>query len=201
MKQSSFLFQFMKNPKTVGAVLPSSGFLGDKMIEGIDFNEAKYIVEYGPGTGIFTEKLVKKRNDGTVILLVENNKEFYLVLKQKFKKESNIFIVYGSALNIEQYIKKFNIPYVDYVISGLPFASLPKKISSEILSNTTKILKKDGQFITFQYTKYKKAFIEKFFNKIDIKKEYRNLPPAYVFNCTIQGQHVEGFYGVQNFNC
>ncbi|CAM5366389.1 hypothetical protein LSPH24S_08871 [Lysinibacillus sphaericus] len=35
MKKLSFLFQFMVNPKTIGAIVPSSSFLGDKMIEKI----------------------------------------------------------------------------------------------------------------------------------------------------------------------
>ncbi len=171
------------------------------MIEGIDFNKAKYIVEYGAGTGAFTEKLLKKRKRKTVVLLVENNKAFALLLQEKFKQEENVFIVHGSALNIEQHIKEFGIPYVDYVVSGLPFASLPQKISSGILVNTIKVLKNDGQFITFQYTKCKKAFIKRFFNEIDIKREYRNLPPAYVFSCTIPNRHMEGHNGVHNSNC
>ncbi|TQR36408.1 class I SAM-dependent methyltransferase [Brevibacillus brevis] len=183
MKRLSFLFQYIVNPKSVGAILPSSRFLGNKMMEGIDFKKAKYIVEYGPGTGIFTEKLIKNRNRRTVILLVENNKEFYSLLKEKFSEEENLFIVYGSAENIEEYVRDYDIPFVDYVISGLPFASLPEHVSSKILVSTTKILKSNGQFITFQYTKLKKAFIEQFFKKIDVKWEFRNVPPAYVFNC------------------
>ncbi|WP_382920380.1 hypothetical protein, partial [Streptomyces sp. NPDC057062] len=82
------------------------------------------------------------------------------------------------------YLKDYRIPYADYVISGLPFASLPKNVSIKILINTAKILKKDGEFITIQYTKLKNAFIEQFFTKIDVKREIRNLPPAYVFNCS-----------------
>ncbi|MFE4243773.1 class I SAM-dependent methyltransferase [Peribacillus butanolivorans] len=185
MKLLFFFFQYIVNPKSVGAIFPSSRFLGNKMIKGIDFKKAKYIVEYGPGTGVFTEKLIKKRNPKTIVLLVENNKEFYLLLNEKFKEEENLFIVYGSAENIEQYLREYSIPYADYVISGLPFASLPKQISYKILTNTTKILNKDGQFITFQYTKFKKAFIEQFFTKIDVKRELRNVPPAYVFSCSM----------------
>ncbi|GIN57336.1 SAM-dependent methyltransferase [Lederbergia ruris] len=201
MKNLSFLFQYIVNPKSVGAILPSSRFLGDKMIEGIDFKKAKYIVEYGPGTGVFTEKLLKKRDPKTIVLLVENNKEFYSLLKGKFKEEENLFIVYGSAENIEQYLREYGMTYADYVISGLPFASLPKQVSTKILLNTTKILNKDGQFITFQYTKFKKAFIQHFFTKIDIKREIRNVPPAYVFNCSMQEKNVEGYCGVQNSYC
>ncbi|MFJ7953637.1 class I SAM-dependent methyltransferase [Lysinibacillus sp. NPDC096418] len=201
MIKISFLLQFLINPKTVGAVLPSSNFLGDRMIEKIDFKEAKYIVEYGPGTGVFTEKLIKKRNPKTVLVLVENNKEFYSTLKEKYKEENNLFIVHESAEKIERYLREYGIPYVDYVISGLPFASLPKKVSNEILLNTTKILKEDGQFITFQYTKIKKAFFNQFFTKIDVKREYRNFPPAYIFSCTRLTNHTEEFYNVKNTNC
>lgn len=52
MKNLSFLTQFFANPKTIGAILPSSSFLGDKMIGKIDFKVAKYIVVSGPDTGI-----------------------------------------------------------------------------------------------------------------------------------------------------
>ncbi|MGN7408367.1 class I SAM-dependent methyltransferase [Sporosarcina sp. SAFN-010] len=184
MKKVSFLIQFLVNPKTVGALLPSSSFLGEKIIENIDFKEAEYIVEYGPGTGVFTEKLIEKRDPMTKILLVENNEKFYTLLKEKYRETNNLFIVYGSAENIERYMREYGIPYVDYVISGLPFSSLPTSVSSEILSNTAKILKEDGQFITFQYTKIKKVFIEQFFTKLEMKREYRNFPPAYIFSCT-----------------
>ncbi|WP_338450951.1 rRNA adenine N-6-methyltransferase family protein [Niallia oryzisoli] len=201
MKHLSFLFQYITNPKTVGAVLQSSTFLGDKMVEGINFQKAKYIIEYGPGTGVFTEHLLEKRNRKTIILLVENNKEFYNLLKEKLKEEKNVYIVHGSAENIEQYIFDCGIPYADYVISGLPFASLPKQVSNNILLNTTRILKKDGEFITFQYTKFKKAFIEKFFKKIDVKREIRNFPPAFVFSCAMSEKKMGEYDGVQDSYC
>ncbi|QOY35325.1 class I SAM-dependent methyltransferase [Anaerobacillus isosaccharinicus] len=172
MSQLSFLYQFLVNPRVVGAIFPSSRFLSEKMVGEIDFKKAKYIVEYGAGTGVFTEFLMKKRNPTTFILVVENNKEFCLLLEEKFKMEKNLLIVNGSAEGIKEYISEHGIPYVDYVISGLPFASLPYEISSEIIFNTVDILKKDGKFITFQYTKLKKEFIEQFFNKISIRREY-----------------------------
>ncbi|WP_181217611.1 class I SAM-dependent methyltransferase [Bacillus subtilis] len=196
MKRLLFLFQYIGNPRTVGAILPSSRFLGDKMMEGIDFKKAKYIVEYGPGTGVFTKELLEKRNPETIILLVEQNKEFYSLLKEKFKDERNLFIVYGSAENIIEHLREYGIPYIDYVISGLPFASLPKGVSNKILLETSKILKKDGEFITFQYTLFKKTFFEQFFTKIDVKRELRNVPPAYVFSCSMPQNDMGELYGV-----
>ncbi|WP_425671382.1 class I SAM-dependent methyltransferase [Bacillus subtilis] len=201
MKRLLFLFQYIVNPRTVGAILPSSRYLGDKMVDGIDFKKAAYIVEYGPGTGVFTKKLLEKRRPETTILLVEQNEEFYLLLKETFKDEKNVFIVNGSAEKSSQYAKDYGMPYIDYVISGLPFASLPKTVSANILLDTAKILKRDGEFITFQYTTLKKPFFEQFFTKIDVKRELRNVPPAYVFSCSMPQNDLEELYGVERSYC
>ncbi|MBZ9609465.1 hypothetical protein G9F73_016900 [Clostridium estertheticum] len=101
--------------------------------------------------GVFTDKLIKKRNKDTVIIIIEYNNEFYKLLKEKFKGEKNFLIVNDSAENIDKYLRMHDIPYVDYVISGLPFSSLPQKISCDILNKTNEILRKEGKFITFQY--------------------------------------------------
>lgn len=183
MEWITFIKQYIKKPTTVGAVLPSSHNLANKMIENINFNDCKYIVEYGPGTGIFTEKLIQNRSRSTVLILIEYNYDFYDMLIDKYKFEENLHIINDSAENIDKYLKEYNISSVDYIVSGLPFASLPKNVSSSILNVSKKILKKDGKFITFQYTLLRKQFINEFFGKIDIKKEIKNIPPAYVFSC------------------
>lgn len=183
MKILKFILQYILNPRDVGAIIPSSQKLSYKMVENINFNKAKCIVEYGPGTGVFTDKLIEKRNKNTVILIFENNNEFYNLLKHKFKEEKNLFIINDSAENVEEHLKIHDIADVDYVISGLPFASLPKKVSCSILNKTNKILRKEGKFITFQYTLLKKDFINEYFKKVDVKREFINIPPAYILSC------------------
>lgn len=98
MKSFSFLFQYLLKPRTVGAILPSSTNLAQKMMDGIDFQAAKYIVEYGPGTGVFTDKIMEMRNEHTVVVLIEHNKEFCNIIKEKFKNEKNV-ITQTSHLN------------------------------------------------------------------------------------------------------
>lgn len=183
MDKLSFIKQYITKPRTVGAILPSSRYLANKMVEGIDFDCAKCIVEYGPGTGIFTDKLVKNRKENTVILLLEYNYEFYKKLKEKYKNEPNMHIINDSAEYIDKYLNEYNIPTIDYIVSGLPFASLPQSVSSAILDKTRKYLNENGKFITFQYTLFKKGFIKQYFDDISIKREVRNIPPAYVFSC------------------
>ncbi|MDQ0273807.1 class I SAM-dependent methyltransferase [Cytobacillus purgationiresistens] len=185
MKKESFIYQYLFNPRSVGAVRPSSKFLSKRMVEEINFKDTKYIVEYGPGTGVFTEEILERRNKNTIIVLIEYNQVFYQLLKGKFANVSNIIIIFGSAEYVQHYLMEYNIPYADYIISGLPFASLPHYVANEILSNTLSVLKTGGEFVTFQYTKVKIPFMRNYFPKITVKKEYRNIPPAYILHCKL----------------
>lgn len=184
MSHISFLKQYIKDPRRIGALIPSSKHLAHKMIEGIDFEKAETIVEYGPGTGVFTDRLIKNRKQDTTILIVEFNLKFYNLLKEKYKGLQNIHIICGSAEHIDEHLKQYGIGNVDYVISGLPFASLRKEITNNILTSTSRILKEKGEFITFQYTLLKKDFINRYFDNLHVKMELRNIPPAYVFSCS-----------------
>ncbi|HDR7566857.1 TPA: ribose ABC transporter ATP-binding protein [Bacillus mycoides] len=83
MKTIRFLISVYNALKISGAAIPILRFLGDKIIEGINLKKVNYIVKYGLSTGVFTEKLIKRRNLKTIILLVENNKEFYFFTKSK----------------------------------------------------------------------------------------------------------------------
>ncbi|MED1204499.1 class I SAM-dependent methyltransferase [Heyndrickxia acidicola] len=183
MKSLAFFIQYLTKPRTVGAIWPSSHFLAKKMVKDIAFDQTSCIVEYGPGTGIFTEQIIKNRQETTFVLLIEANKEFYKLLKSKFGEEKNVFIEHGSAEHIDDYLTKHQISHVDYIVSGLPFASLPSGVSNTILEKTRKVLGGTGRFITFQYTLFKMQMIRGFFNQIEVDHEFRNMPPAYVLNC------------------
>ena len=178
--------EFVKNPKFIGAVAPSSEYLAKKMIEDINFKECNCIIEYGPGTGVFTEKLIARKKENTLLLVFENNKEFCEDLFIMYGYKDNVKIINDGAENIKKYLKEYNIKQVDYVVSGLPFTVLPISISNAILKNTKEILSNKGEFITFQYSLLKKNFFEKYFNSVKVKKAMINLPPAYVLKCRIK---------------
>ncbi|WP_206046673.1 hypothetical protein [Inconstantimicrobium porci] len=82
-------------------------------------------------------------------ILFEINKEFYEILVNLYGHKKNVIILNESAENIKEVIKKYNIKRVDYIVSGLPFISLPKEVSEKILKNTADVLKDHGKFITF----------------------------------------------------
>lgn len=179
-----FLKEYIKNPRHIGAIAPSTRYLAEGMIDGIDFENINCIIEYGPGTGVFTEQIIRRSNNKTKILLVESNKIFCDELSIKYNSRNNVIVINDSAENISSYLSEHQIKKVDYIISGLPFTSLPKKISESILDNTSSLLSEKGEFRTFQYSMVKKALFERKFKNISHSRIYRNLPPAYVLKCS-----------------
>ncbi|MBO5164421.1 MAG: SAM-dependent methyltransferase [Ruminococcus sp.] len=180
-----FLAEYIKHPKTVGAVAPSSKYLAEKMLENIDFENCSAIAEYGAGTGIFTAEVIRHKKKDTKFLVIERNERFYRILRRKFAKCSNVFVINGNAQDLRKYMKMCGAYPVDYIISGLPFASLPHDISDRILAETKKIIAESGgKFITFQYTLFKRKLFERFFDIDDISVAIRNIPPAFVLTMT-----------------
>ncbi|MDE6502387.1 MAG: SAM-dependent methyltransferase [Ruminococcus sp.] len=176
----NFLIEYIKHPRKIGAVAPSGNSLARKMIIPVDFNSAKVIVEYGSGTGSFTRELVVRRKPDTVLILIEQNRKFCSELEKTFCNQQNLYIINGSAENVNDYLNEHGFKTADYIVSGLPFTSLPANISDNILNATKIALGKKGKFITFQYSLVKKKFFEKYFRICDCLRELKNLPPAYV---------------------
>jgi phospholipid N-methyltransferase len=191
MNRLGFFGQYLRNPRGIGALAPSSRHLARTMTEAVDFQKARVIVEYGPGTGAFTDRILERRNPKTVLLLVESNRAFAERLRARYAGVRNLILAVDSAENIGALLERHKLPEVDGVISGLPFASLPGKVSRSILAETSRVLGRDGLFVTFQYTLLKKALIGRYFDRIEIKREPKNFPPAWVLVCGNQGVDIE----------
>lgn len=181
MSVINFIQEYIKHPRTVGAIMPSSKSLAKKMLKSISFEKITCIIEYGPGTGVFTEEIIQNKSRETIFLAIESNEAFYKSLKKKYRHIENVYIIHGLAENISFYLKQYGISKVDYIVSGLPFTSLPKAVSTHILKETATLLGAEGKFVTFQYSNVKLSFFKSFFNTIHSERVYWNIPPAYVF--------------------
>ena len=183
MAKNLFVTEFIRHPRRTGAIAPSSPELARNILKGVDFNNCQCIVEYGPGTGVFTERIVKKKNPDTLFLALESNPRFCESLRKKYYEDKNVIVINDSAENLQKYLDEYHLEKVDYIVSGLPFTSLPPAVSERILSNTTKILGTEGKFITFQYTLFKKGLFEHFFADLSTSWVMLNIPPAFVLEC------------------
>jgi phosphatidylethanolamine/phosphatidyl-N-methylethanolamine N-methyltransferase len=183
MQMLKFLKEYIKHPRNTGAIAASTSQLAKGMVNGIDFDKASCIVEIGPGTGSFTREIMKRKQPATSLLLIEINESFYDILQKRYQHDPSVQVINGSAEHIEKYLITSNIGEIDYCVSGLPFASLPAKVSATILKNVMGSLKPSGEFITFQYSLVKLSFIKEYFSEIVVEKVWLNLPPAYVLSC------------------
>ncbi len=170
-----FLKTLIKNPRTTGAIWPSSTYLVDEIVKHISENEDRCIVELGPGTGVITEALLKKINSPEKIIVVEFNGNFVSLLRKKFE---GLRIVEGNAINLCDLLKEVAAS-AGTVVSSLPLRSLPRETGKKIIEQIYKLLEKDGHYIQFTYG-YGDYDVSPFSKEIYRKRIWLNLPPARV---------------------
>ena len=190
MKTLDFLSNFIKHPGCVGAIAPSTENLAVQMGAPVNLNTVNTIVEYGPGTGVFTKYIYNRINqDKTLFFSLEIDDRMY---EESKKCVPNVEIIKDSASNVCEQLKKHGKDYTDAIISGLPFAIFPNKLQDEILSATVDALPKGGIFTTFTYLhgfylpgacrirrKLKEHFSEFQLSPV----VWNNFPPAIVYWC------------------
>ncbi|MBI2259935.1 MAG: methyltransferase domain-containing protein [Flavobacteriia bacterium] len=180
--KKSFLKSFFADKKMVGSMTPSSKFLTQKMLKNVDFKKAKLIVELGPGTGVFTEKILENLSSDAHLMIFELNDGFFENLQKRIV-DPRIIWVNDSAEKIHEYLQKNGFLFADYIISSIPLANLPKKITENILSDSYSCLKNQGKFIQFQYSLLSKKLIDNQFQTVHISFTPLNIPPAFVYTC------------------
>lgn len=183
MKDSLLLLSsFVKNPKEVGAVAPSSKFLTKEIIESIDFGASRNIVELGPGLGTFTKAILEKASPKARLFCFEVNKKFCSYL-EKNVVDDRLLVVNACAEKISSYFKKFNIKEADCIVSGLPFLNFPEPKKRKIIQEVRNSLSSNGRFILFQYTNGLSKLLKSQFSKVDRKFVPLNVPPSFVYVC------------------
>ena len=146
MSKSNFINEFVKSESQIGAIAPSSKYLAKKMLAKINFSTDLIIVELGPGTGVFTSKLLKKMSPNSKLLSLELNPYFASKIK-KSVQDSRFQIKCDSAENINTVLKLTQFPKVDYIISSLPLAVLPTRLKLRIINECKLALGSEGGFI------------------------------------------------------
>jgi phospholipid N-methyltransferase len=175
-----FLRGFIKNPVMVGSIIPSSRVLIDKMLTPVDWENTKLFVEYGPGVGTFTRPILEKLGVDAKLVTVDTNADFTRYLKDAID-DPRLLAVTGSAADIEKILKEHGLGKADYVLSGLPFSTLPPGVGDAIAKATAKVIRKGGAFLVYQFSPKVLDFIKPHFKSIKRGFEWINVPPATLF--------------------
>jgi phospholipid N-methyltransferase len=175
-----FLEGFVKNPVMVGSIVPSSRFTIEKTLSVVDWDNTKLFVEYGPGVGTFCRPVLDRlRRDG-MLIVIDLNPDFIDYLKRTIT-DSRFVAVNGSAADVEAIVRAHGHEKADYVLSGLPFSTLPPGVGPAIASATYRVLRKGGAFLVYQFTPRAGDFMAQFFARIDKGLEWINVPPCFLF--------------------
>jgi len=183
------LSQFVRSPRSVGAVLPSSRGLAKLMVARVDFTQPSVIVEYGPGTGTITSCIVERLQPHSRYLGIETNKRLFDDMAIRFP---HLKLVNRNAAEIESILKSLQIGPVDAILSGIPWASLPAGLQPEILDGAVKCLRPGGVFVTFAYVsglllpaaKTLRQQLQARFSTVRTSRViWNNLPPAFTYVC------------------
>jgi len=185
-----FLRGFFKNPVMVGSVIPSSKVLIDKMLDPVDWNAARLFIEYGPGVGTFTRPILDRLGPDARLIAIDTSAEFIEYLKSDID-DPRFIAVTGSAADVEKIVAAHGFDHADYVLSGLPFSTLPPGVGDKIGAATARVIRSGGAFMVYQFSPKVRDYIAPFFERIERGFEWRNMPPATLFWAYREAQAAE----------
>src|SRR5258708_5030818 len=175
-----FLRGFLKNPVMVGSVIPSSRVLIDKMLEPVDWANTRLFVEYGPGVGTFTRPVLERLAADPTLVTIDTNADFTHYLRELID-DPRLVAVTGSAADVETILADRSLGSADYVLSGLPFSTLPPGVGEDIAAATANVIRPGGAFLVYQFSPKVRDFIKPHFKPIKRGFEWVNVPPATLF--------------------
>ncbi len=175
-----FFKGFVKHPVMVGSIIPSSSRTIKKMLAPVDWENTKLFVEYGPGVGTFCQPVLDKMRPDAKLLVIDLNEDFVNYLRKTFH-DSRFVAVHGSAADVNQIIRDFGYTHADYILSGLPFSTLPDNLGPKIAEETARALRPGGAFLVYQFRARARDFMVPHFKKIDSGFEAWNILPCHLF--------------------
>lgn len=185
-----FFVQAVVKYRETGAIAPSSPYLARLIADQSGLERGGEVVEVGPGTGVFTEELIRRITPNSRLTLIEKNTCFANLLRKKFP---TVRVLEACATELGKHLNDHSIPAADSIISGLPWAVMPPHLQEKLLKQIQKILATDGVFTTFAYfgphllpsgKQFRRRLETCFHNVTRTPIEMRNFPPAFVYRAT-----------------
>lgn len=174
-----FLQGFLRNPKRVGSVLPSSKFLARKIVQSVRWDEVRSIAELGPGTGAVTRLMRAHLPQSATVFLFERDPKMRSNLKRTYPE----FMFHSNASYLLKRINQEHVQQLDSIICGLPFFNFSREMRQNILSQIHTALRPGGTLVLYQYSLHMKKRLAELFEIEKIQFEPLSFPPAFVYVC------------------
>lgn len=183
-RRALFARTMLTHPRQVGAIWPTSRRAVNDLLDLADFGEARTVVEFGTGTGVYTrEVLARLRPDGR-FLSFELDADLASAVSTRLA-DPRMRVINDSAEHAGRYVEGEK---ADILVSSVPFTSLPPGLRDDIMQTARDVLKPGGRMLVLQYSTAVLADLKRFFGPVERRISPVNLPPAFLFACDNPGR-------------
>lgn len=178
---------FLKHPRMLGSIVPSSRFLVERVLAAVSWGGARTVVEYGPGVGTMTRAMLRRLRPDGRLLLLETNGDFVHHLRHTIH-DSRLRVEQRSAEEVNTALAEALIGApADAIVSGIPYSTMPTAARTAVLRATSRALAPGGTLVVYQFSRAVLPYLEAEFPVVERSFELRNVLPAHVFVCRRNG--------------
>jgi phospholipid N-methyltransferase len=174
-----FARSFLRSPRQVGAVLPTSQRAVTTMLDMAALERARTVVEMGAGTGPHTRAILERLSPEARFLAFEIDPVLAGGLAQSVQ-DPRLEVIAGSAEEMDTHLGGVQ---ADVIVSAIPFTSLPEAVRRNLLDAARDNLAADGTFLVLQYSPFMQRQLERSFGSVERRIQPLNVPPAFLFAC------------------
>ncbi|MBS1167487.1 MAG: ribosomal adenine methylase transferase [Proteobacteria bacterium] len=182
-----FMREWFRNPRSVAAIFPSGNALASLITREISA-ETGPIVELGPGTGVFTQALLKRGVRPQDLTLVEYSSDFARLLQTRFP---HVRVLWMDATALDRNGLFEGVP-VGAVVCGLGFLNMAQEKVTAVLKAAFDCLRPDGSLFLFTYgarCSVPDATLAALnLQAIWVGRTFQNIPPASVYRIERQSE-------------
>ncbi len=174
-----FFHQFLKHPRQVAWITPSSRFLERRVVELAGIRSAKTVVELGPGTGGTTRAILSAMNPQARLLSVEINPDFHELVSGI--NDDRLIAHLGNAIGLKEIISMYDLAAPEVMVSGIPFSTMSPSSGTQIIEAIISVLAPKGRFVAYQVNKRVDFLCRPFFGPAYMEVELLNIPPMRIY--------------------
>lgn len=176
----AFFMGFMRHPRLVASIVPSSRFLTRRLAEYVSTSKARLVVELGPGIGGTTRAILEALPDQSQLLAIEINPEFIRLLRSE--PDPRLIVHSGCAERIREALDLYGLSRPDLVISGIPFSTMPTALGRRILHAVWSSLSPGGRFVAYQVSSRIARLGRDLLGTPETGMAFLNVPPMRLYH-------------------
>ncbi len=184
----AFLRGFLKKPKEVGSIIPSSRFMEKRIVRAAELARADVVIELGPGTGGTTRALLSHMKPQARLLAMEINPHFVRLLRRTIR-DPRLIVHEGSAQEIGSALADNGLAAADVILSGIPFSTMQREVGLGILHSVYDNLAPSGRFVAYQFRDRVGNLGRHVFGSPHVETELLNVPPMRIYRWDKPSDH------------